>query len=435
MTIFDEILPNLAKIFTPHLGALSIGSPIYVNRDLNSRVRLIVDDKWRKEPSICAALEDIAKAMAARLGPHAYPPEHALLWETDTKSILAGQPAFELEGCLNIWVVDRLAAEGDWSTIAPISLGPPRIVFFSVKGGVGRSTALAVTALALADQGKRVLVLDLDLESPGLSSSLLPSDRQPGRGIADWLVEDLVDNGNAVLGDMVATSTLSRDGDIRVVPAHGRDPGEYLAKLGRVWMPKVDPNGRRELWPQRLGRLLDTLEASWKPDIVLIDSRSGIDEVASACLTSLGASLILLFALDGDQTWTGYRMIFQHWLKIGAARSIRNRLQVVGAMIPETGGPDYLEGLRESAWDAFSSELYDEIPAGAEPVLDDAWSFDRSDESAPHAPWPIRWHRGFAALASLHAGLTGVDHAVVTAVFGPLVDGVARTFGTEPGAI
>lgn len=41
---------------------------------------------------------------------------------------------------------------------------------------------------------KRVLVLDLDLESPGLSSALLPSERQPKYGITDWLIEDLLDS-------------------------------------------------------------------------------------------------------------------------------------------------------------------------------------------------------------------------------------------------
>jgi hypothetical protein len=243
-----------------------------------------------------------------------------------------------------------------------------------------------------------------------------------------------VDNGDAVLDGMVATSNLSRDGDIAVVPAHGRDPGEYVAKLGRVWMPKAGCNGSREAWPQRLGRLIDRLEAVRKPDVVLIDARSGIDETASACLTSLGASLILLFAFDGDQTWSGYRMIFQHWLKIGAVQSIRSRLQVIGAMVPELGTTAYLDGLRENAWDTFFTQLYDEIPADPESVPDDAWSFDKSDDAGPHAPWPIRWHRGFAALANLHSGLTDWDRDEITAVFGPLLEGVTRAVATETDA-
>jgi len=43
------------------------------------------------------------------------------------------------------------------------------ITFYSYKGGVGRSMALINTAWRLAIQGKRIGVLDLDLEAPGLS--------------------------------------------------------------------------------------------------------------------------------------------------------------------------------------------------------------------------------------------------------------------------
>ena len=99
---------------------------------------------------------------------------------------------------------------------------------------------------------------------------------------------------------------------------------------------------------QRLRRLLDELEKRWSPDVTLIDSRAGIDEVASACLTGLSASMILLFAIDGDQTWSGYRILFRHWRTSGVVREIRERLQVVGAMIPEVGADDYFDGLREA---------------------------------------------------------------------------------------
>src|SRR5690606_32409458 len=120
----------------------------------------------------------------------------------------------------------------------------------------------------------------------------------------------------------------SHDGEIHVVPAHGADHGEYIAKLGRVWMPKLRADGTRETWSSRLGRLLRDLEERIQPDVTLIDSRSGIDEIASACITELGANLILLFALEGEQTWNGYRMLFEQWLRAGVAQQIRERLQV-----------------------------------------------------------------------------------------------------------
>ena len=42
------------------------------------------------------------------------------------------------------------------------------ITFYSYKGGTGRTMSLANAAWILASQGHRVLVVDWDLESPGL---------------------------------------------------------------------------------------------------------------------------------------------------------------------------------------------------------------------------------------------------------------------------
>jgi len=297
-------------------------------------------------------------------------------------------------------------------------------VFYSIKGGVGRSTALAATAWALAQKGRRVLVLDVDLESPGLSSALLPEERRPAYGITDWLVEDLVNNGDAVFDDLIATSPLSHDGEIYVIPAHGKEPGEYIAKLGRVWMAKPRADGGRETWSRRLKRLIDALEVRLSPDIILLDSRAGIDEVAASCITDLGAALILLFALDGEQTWSGYRVLFRHWNRAGKAQAIRERLQLVGAMIPDDEGRvAYFEGLRERAWNVFAGELYDEVPPGE--TTAELFSYEETDDAAPHYPWEIRWNRGFAAFRSLHARLKGVDESEVQSVFGALIAGVA----------
>jgi Mrp family chromosome partitioning ATPase len=422
MTTFDQVLPLVTQVLQDHASALPGIGPLLVNRDLNGRIRLIVEDAKRADPAVMATLASICTQLQQRLGPHAYPAARTVLFESDMTVALDGATTFQLGDFEQVRVVDRLATESDWAHITPESTGVPRIVFFSIKGGVGRSTALAATAWSMAQAGKRVLVLDLDLESPGLSSALLPKERRPTYGICDWLVEDLVDNGDAVFADMTASSTLARDGEIWVVPAHGRDPGAYVSKLGRAWMPKMQPNGQRESWSQRLNRLIDALEARWQPDVILIDSRAGIDEIASSCVTGLGAQLVLLFALNGDQTWSGYRMLFQHWLKAGVAEEIRNRLQIVAAMVPELGAPEYVDELRELSFDLFTDELYDQIPPGE--IIGERWNFDLDDEGAPHAPWLIRWHRGFAALRSLHSRLETVDTQEVQAIFGPFMAGL-----------
>jgi hypothetical protein len=430
---FDDILPAVREMFAAHQADVKRIDWLLINRDLYGRVRLIAPETARKDDSSRAALETLAVTMAERLGAHACPPASAILYEADRVLACQGAATLPFEGHANVWVVDRLATEGNWASIAPETDGTPRVVFFSIKGGVGRSTALAATAWWLAQASKRVLVLDMDLESPGLSSSLLPSERQPKYGITDWLVEDLVDNGDTVLDDMIATSGLSHDGEIYVVPAHGADPGEYVAKLGRVWMPKVQSDGTRESWSCRLRRVLQALEERIRPDVVLIDSRAGIDEVASACVTDLGANLVLLFALDGSQTWSGYRILFEHWRRAQVAESVRERLQLVAAMTPDTEARlDYLETLRWNGYNLFSA-LYDEIQAGE--ALGDRWHFEEVDDAAPHAPWEVRWHPSFAALKSLHGRLAGIDVDAVRTIFGPLINGIQQALRLENGHV
>lgn len=442
MPTFDQIMPAIHDwlqinhdFLRSFLGQED--SWLLINRDLNGRVRLVLPERIQSDEQHHAHWTGLAAQLMQRLGAHGYPQGAAILFEKHQTLARHGASSYPVDGLTNAWVVDRLATETNWTHIEPETEGVPRIVFFSIKGGVGRSTALAATAWHLAQAGKRVLVLDLDLESPGLSSALLPSDRQPMYGITDWLVEDLVDNSETVFSNMVATSNLSHDGEIHVIPAHGSDHGEYIAKLGRVWMPKLRADGTREPWPARLQRMLHALETQIQPDVVLIDSRSGIDEIASACITELGANLILLFALEGEQTWNGYRMLFEQWLHAGVAPQIRERLQVVGAVIPELGRTGYLASLREHSYQVFVDTLYDEIAPiklGVGRALDGTWrvgglaegyNFDEADDSAPHAPWGVNWHRSFAGLRSLQGRLAIIDAQEVQSIFGPLLQGAS----------
>ena len=42
------------------------------------------------------------------------------------------------------------------------------VTFYSFKGGAGRTMALTNVGLQLAMEGRRVLLVDMDLEAPGL---------------------------------------------------------------------------------------------------------------------------------------------------------------------------------------------------------------------------------------------------------------------------
>jgi MinD-like ATPase involved in chromosome partitioning or flagellar assembly len=426
-TTFDQILDHALTVLTQHKAFIRSLDWLVINRDLNGRVRLIVPESLSQNDQ--QTVNKLGVQLSILLGPHSHPSEQMIIDDDSREAACQGASAHPIEDWDNVYLADRLATEGDWASIQPVIESTKRIAFFSIKGGVGRSTALAITAWSLAQSGKRVLVLDLDLESPGLSSSLLPAEKQPAYGITDWLVEDLVDNGDLIFDDMVSTSDLAHDGEIYVVPSHGADPGDYVAKLSRVWMPKALDATQRECWSARLLRLLTKLEEHYRPDVVLLDSRAGIDEVAGACVTDLGANLVLLFALEGTQTWNGYRILFKHWQQTGNAQAVRERLQMVGAMVPETDPAEYLASLRDESYALFADHLYDEVPSGE--VGADAFHYETADETGPHAPWPIRWQRGLAAVRSLHGRLAAIDAAEVTGTFGPLLSGLSLWLGEE----
>ena len=164
---------------------------------------------------------------------------------------------------------------------------------------------------------------------------------------------------------------------------------------------------------------------------MLIDSRAGIDEVASACVTDLAAQRIYLFAVDSLQTWKGYRMLFDHWRLHGVAPIIRERLQVVGALIPTWGDGAFTQAtqqLHENAYSLFSGSLYDEAWPDADEDADglgsspsDLFNFDLPDLSAPHNPCAIGWNQAFAAIESLHDRLQSTDPDQIKLVFGSLL--------------
>ncbi|MBM4051019.1 MAG: hypothetical protein FJ279_38470 [Planctomycetes bacterium] len=53
--------------------------------------------------------------------------------------------------------------------------------FYSFKGGVGRSQALCAAGYVLARQRRKALLVDVDLEAPGLSIALLDEEARQAR--------------------------------------------------------------------------------------------------------------------------------------------------------------------------------------------------------------------------------------------------------------
>lgn len=409
---FDEAL-ELAVEFVRREREL-LGDVVIV-RDLAGRPRIVHASKLEPTPR-----SELARRLHDELGAYS-PGERALL--TPSSELLAAAEILDSPDLRfvdeGLRVLERQLMTGDWMRGA-LPDEPPQVqraAFFGVKGGVGRSTALVVLARHLAERDLKVLVLDLDLESPGVSATLLPADQRPAFGVVDWFVETNVGQGDeSLLREMVASSPLAAGtgGAIRVVPAGGSQ-ASYLAKLSRAY----GELGGAGSFAERVARLVDELERLEQPDVVLLDCRTGIHDLAATAVTRLGA-LSFLFAIDTSQTWFSYELLFRAWRdEPTKAASFRNNLQIVAALVPETGREEYVERLRERAFDLFVDHLYEEeTPETGER---DLFTFGLDDKEAPHRPIPIYWGREFQEFDPVVAP-RAVTPEQIRAAYGPFLD-------------
>jgi MinD-like ATPase involved in chromosome partitioning or flagellar assembly len=176
--------------------------------------------------------------------------------------------------------------------------------------------ALANVGWILASRGKRVLLVDWDLEAPGLHRYLHPflEDRElmQSQGVIDVLTEFVVASRHAhragtppddgewfrpyadVLGSVlpVAWEHFPAEGVLDFLPA-GRQGSSYgLRVTGFNWQEFYDALGGVVF----LQALKENLRAEY--DYVLVDSRTGLSDAAGTCTVQLPDDLVVCFTLN-----------------------------------------------------------------------------------------------------------------------------------------
>jgi len=183
--------------------------------------------------------------------------------------------------------------------------------------------ALANVA-ALLSQAFRVLVIDWDLEAPGLERyfsnppSVLYGSRKEKPGLVDLIVayrEGKQINWRDCLLEVSCFPTGSR---ISILTA-GQDTHTYVDKLQQLdWASLFSSND--------FGWYLEKLRRQWTEefDFVLIDSRTGISDIGGICTVLLPDVLILMFTTN-QQSMDGVLDVFKehgehktHWASIAA---------------------------------------------------------------------------------------------------------------------
>lgn len=174
--------------------------------------------------------------------------------------------------------------------------------FYSFKGGVGRTMALANVAVLLAKWGYSVLAVDWDLEAPGLEQFFrkLRPDIQMLRAKTPGIV-DLVRASTNGTGLNWRDCLLNIDfnggqGRLSVLSA-GRNDEAYTAKLQSLNFPELFDN-------HGLGSYIERLRNEWTAefDFVLIDSRTGVTDIGGICTVHLADILVLLFTANDSSS-------------------------------------------------------------------------------------------------------------------------------------
>ena len=240
------------------------------------------------------------------------------------------------------------------------------VTFYSYKGGTGRTMALANVAWILAANGKRVLTVDWDLESPGLhrffSPFIDPDVLTSTRGVIDMIREyewatTRTDAGEDWLEQYagVRRHSFSLDwgfpngGSLDYLSA-GQQNHEYAGIL-------AETNWDDFYQHQDGGKFFDAMRADMKRwyDYTLIDSRTGHSDVAAICTSHLPDVLVDCFTFS-EQGIDGAAQMARQLLNTYGRRKVR--------IFPVPMRVDPAEKRKADAGRAVAMHRFQDLPVG-----------------------------------------------------------------------
>jgi septum site-determining protein MinD len=190
----------------------------------------------------------------------------------------------------------------------------------SFRGGTGKSNTTANVAAILAQEGRRVGVIDADIQSPGIHVlfGLAGSDVQAS--LNDFLFGDR-EIGEVALD--VTDGAAAGGGRLFLIPSSMR-PGEITRVLREGYDPQRLSTGLREL--------VDELDL----DVLLIDTHPGLHEETLLSLVLSNTLLIVMRPDEQDYEGTGITVRIAQELEVP-------RIMLVVNKAPDTLDPAHVE--------------------------------------------------------------------------------------------
>ena len=232
--------------------------------------------------------------------------------------------------------------------------------FHSFKGGVGRTLHCVALAHLIADRSReRVLLIDADMEAPGISWMMRSQGMRGEFSFADFmaLVHGSVEGDSAEAVAIARPHLVNQEMDgVFVLPAQ-RDPEKFGP-------PRIEP--RHLLSPGRspyfLTESLAELARELGAKTVLIDLRAGMSEISAPVLLDPRVKRVFVTTVSHQSVRGTVRLLGELALR---APSLRETDPVPTALITQFHGDDH-EDLVESVSDELGDAIAGIASFGAE---------------------------------------------------------------------
>lgn len=273
---------------------------------------------------------------------------------------------------------------------------PKVISFYSFKGGVGRTAALAHVAYILALRGKKVVIVDMDIEAPGMSTIFNPNVYQePKFGLIDYFI-DRFSKGEEIEKRILITDVFSEvflneiHGRLFIVPAGILDI-DYLGKVDGFKAHLVHSSSK-DYWNE----LVDDLNNHIKPDIILIDTRTGLNSWGALAILKISNSVVF-FAYPNQENMHGLKVIIKAMKEVGYNNYNIIFSRIHDDKIGKRKAEELWEQIKHDVFDEPTDNYDEEIIPISEPI-----KIYYSSELAVADYYPIKnVHHIFSPIANL----------------------------------
>lgn len=238
------------------------------------------------------------------------------------------------------------------------------ITFYSYKGGVGRSMALVNIACLLSKRKKKVLLIDWDLEAPGLHEFFGSSIKEEDKGVIDLFTdfkEFIKHEENNT--DENYTSFLKNNINKYIVKNLKITDTEL--NLDIIKAGKFDDNYSSKCKNLDWMRLYKTAPAFFrtfaqfleqKYDYILIDSRTGLSDTCGICTMLMPQVLVLVFVLN-NQNIKGVTSVAKQSVDYRYGSSDYRNLTI----LPYPSRIDYQNELELKKWVAIYKKQFESL--------------------------------------------------------------------------